>query len=89
MKLKSAEGIVRYVQNGDETASFYDTIGFQVKTREPHQASAYLDWFWIDFLSKRDQLGRKKRPLGGMPIGPYSWKTGQKSSETEVKGSSS
>ena len=38
---------------------------------------------------KRDQLGRKKRPLGGTPTGPYSWKTGQKSSEIEVKGSSS
>jgi catechol 2,3-dioxygenase-like lactoylglutathione lyase family enzyme len=60
MKLKSAAGIVCHVKNVDETAHFYETLGFQLKTREPDRVSAYLNWFWIDFLS-RDQ---EERPEG-------------------------
>ena len=54
MKLKSAAGMVYYVKNVEETAHFYETVGFQVKTREPDRVSASLNWFWID-LRSRDQ----------------------------------
>lgn len=54
MKLKSAAGIVCYVQDVEATAHFYETLGFQFKTREPARVTAYLNWFWIDFLA-RDQ----------------------------------
>jgi catechol 2,3-dioxygenase-like lactoylglutathione lyase family enzyme len=57
MKLKSAAGMVYYVKNVEETAHFYETVGFQVKTREADRVSASLNWFWID-LRSRDQEER-------------------------------
>jgi catechol 2,3-dioxygenase-like lactoylglutathione lyase family enzyme len=59
MKLKSAAGIVCYVKSVDETAHFYETLGFQVKTREPDRVSAYLNWFWIDFRSPDQEEGQE------------------------------
>ena len=58
MKLKSAAGIVCYVKDVDKTAHFYETLGFQLKTREADRVTAYLNWFWIDFLSR----GKVERP---------------------------
>ena len=57
MKLKSAAGIVCYVKDVEETAQFYETLGFQLKTREPSRVTAYLNWFWIDFFSKDSEEG--------------------------------
>ena len=58
MKMKSAAGIVCYVKDVDETAQFYEMLGFQLKTREPHRVTAYVNWFWIDFLS----IDKEERP---------------------------
>lgn len=67
MKLKSAAGIVCYVQDVEATAQFYETLGFQFKTREPARVTAYLNWFWIDFLARDQerQLERKEEATSG------------------------
>ena len=51
MKIKSVAGVTCYVKNVSRTAKFYETLGFAFRKREPHHATAYLNWFWIDFLS--------------------------------------
>lgn len=49
MELKSVAGIVCYVNDLDKTAEFYETLGFQIKTREQNHLTIYLNWFWMDF----------------------------------------
>ncbi len=49
MKLKSAAGTVCYVTDIDKTVEFYEKLGFQFKTRHPERATAYLNWWWLDF----------------------------------------
>ena len=49
MKLKSAAGTVCYVRNLDKTIEFYEKLGFQFKTKDPARATAYLNWWWLDF----------------------------------------
>ena len=51
MKMKSVAGITCFVKNVSRTAKFYETLGFAFRKREPNHATAYLNWFWIDFLS--------------------------------------
>lgn len=58
MKRKSAAGIVCYAKSMEQTAHFYEPIGFQIKACELHRGAAYLNWFWIDFLSHE----QKERP---------------------------
>lgn len=50
MKLKSVSGITCYVSDVDKTIKFYETLGFQFKKKEAAHATAYLNWFWIDFI---------------------------------------
>ncbi len=50
MTMKSVSGITCYVKNVSRTAKFYETLGFAFRKREPDHATAYLNWFWIDFL---------------------------------------
>jgi catechol 2,3-dioxygenase-like lactoylglutathione lyase family enzyme len=49
MQLKSAAGMVCYVRDLDKTVEFYEKLGFKFKTREPARATAYLNWWWVDF----------------------------------------
>jgi catechol 2,3-dioxygenase-like lactoylglutathione lyase family enzyme len=58
MKLKSVSGITCYVKNVNRTVKFYETLGFAFRKREPNHATAYLNWFWIDFLS----IDKEARP---------------------------
>ena len=51
MKMKSVSGITCYVKNIGKTARFYEALGFIFRKKEPTRATAYLNWFWIDFLS--------------------------------------
>jgi catechol 2,3-dioxygenase-like lactoylglutathione lyase family enzyme len=50
MKMKSIAGITCYVRDLNKTAEFYKAPGFQFKVMEPDHLSAFLNWFWIDFL---------------------------------------
>jgi catechol 2,3-dioxygenase-like lactoylglutathione lyase family enzyme len=49
MKFKSAAGTVCYVKNLERTVEFYERLGFQFKTKEPGRATAYINWWWVDF----------------------------------------
>lgn len=49
MKLKSGAGIVCYVQDIAKTVEFYQQLGFEFKVKEPTRATAYINWWWIDF----------------------------------------
>ena len=50
MNLKSVSGVVCYVKNIPKTVQFYKTLGFTFKKEKPTHATAYSNWFWIDFL---------------------------------------
>ncbi|OGG28942.1 hypothetical protein A2973_01415 [Candidatus Gottesmanbacteria bacterium RIFCSPLOWO2_01_FULL_49_10] len=50
MKVKSVSGITCYVQDLQKTAKFYEALGFHIKVNEPNHITAYVNWFWIDFL---------------------------------------
>jgi catechol 2,3-dioxygenase-like lactoylglutathione lyase family enzyme len=68
MKIKSVSGITCYVKNLDETAKFYEALGFEIKKREPDHMTAYSNWFWIDFLAS-DQNTRAEEYAKGMASG--------------------
>ena len=51
MKMKSVAGITCFVKNLNNTAKFYETLGFEIKKRETNHITAYLNWFWIDFVA--------------------------------------
>jgi len=48
MKMSSISGVVCYVKDLDETAAFYEKLGFRLK-RDADQLTAYVNWFWITF----------------------------------------
>lgn len=49
MKLKSGAGIVCYVKDIANTVAFYEQLGFEFKLKEKTRATAYINWWWIDF----------------------------------------
>jgi predicted enzyme related to lactoylglutathione lyase len=49
MKPKSGAGIVCYVKDIATTIEFYERLGFEFKLKESTRATAYLNWWWIDF----------------------------------------
>jgi predicted enzyme related to lactoylglutathione lyase len=49
MKFKSAAGSVCYVKDVARTVEFYEKLGFTFKTKEPDRATAYINWWWVDF----------------------------------------
>ncbi len=51
MKMKSVSGIICLVKDLEKTTEFYKTLGFDYKKNVPGvSATAYLNWFWIEFL---------------------------------------
>lgn len=48
MKMSSISGVVCYVKDLDETAAFYEKLGFRLK-RDADRVTAYVNWFWIQF----------------------------------------
>jgi predicted lactoylglutathione lyase len=49
MKLKSGAGIVCYVKDIAKTVEFYEELGFEFKHKDSTRATAYINWWWIDF----------------------------------------
>ncbi len=52
MKMSSISGVVCHVKDLDETAAFYEKLGFRLKRdTKPglDQLTAYVNWFWITF----------------------------------------
>ncbi len=52
MKLKSISGLVCYVKNLQKTIAFYDSLGFRFGKQDEAHATAYVNWFWIDFVAQ-------------------------------------
>lgn len=51
MKMKSVAGIIYLVKDLDEVTEFYKKLGFTFRKEVPGVAvTAYLNWFWIEFL---------------------------------------
>ena len=51
LKMKSVSGTVCLVTDLDKTVAFYETLGFTFRKTVPGvSATAYLNWFWIEFL---------------------------------------
>ena len=61
MKMKSVSGITCFVENVNRTAEFYEKLGFTFRKREADHATAYLNWFWIDFLPVNAAAGTESR----------------------------
>lgn len=55
MKIKSVSGIVCYVANLKQTVRFYKVLGFTFKEEAKFHAKGYINWFWIDFISAKDE----------------------------------
>ena len=74
MKIKSVSGVICYVKNINKTVKFYETLGFVFKKIEPHRATAYVNWFWIDFLSVDKESSpefRKEAKLSNKGAGTF------------------
>jgi uncharacterized glyoxalase superfamily protein PhnB len=51
MKMKSVAGIICLVSSLEEIIAFYTALGFEFRKQVPDvSATAYLNWFWIEFL---------------------------------------
>lgn len=51
MKMKSVAGIICLVKDLKPTITFYETLGFEFRKTVPGiSATAYLNWFWMEFL---------------------------------------
>ena len=65
MKIKSVSGIACFVKSLARTAAFYETLGFEIRKREPNHIAAYSNWFWIDFLAiGKDERAKPERGDG-------------------------
>ena len=49
MKIKSVSGVTCYVKNLNKTVKFYEALGFEFRNKDAGRATAYVNWFWIDF----------------------------------------
>lgn len=71
VKMKSVAGIICLVKELEPVIEFYQALGFEFKKQTPGvSATAYLNWFWIEFLLE-DQVVTKafKADLGVSPRG--------------------
>lgn len=49
--MKSISGFIYLVKDLNMTTEFYKKLGFEFKKQNPGvSATAYLNWFWIEFL---------------------------------------
>ncbi len=54
MKLKSISGVVLLVRDLKRTAAFYEKIGFRLGKQQHNRLTAYVNWFWMDFVVADD-----------------------------------
>lgn len=54
MKISSISGLVYRVSDLDKTVEFYESLGFRIGKREEHQATCYVNWFWLRFVAETD-----------------------------------
>lgn len=50
-KMKTVAGVICLVKELEPSIAFYEALGFEFKKQVPGvAATAYLNWFWIEFL---------------------------------------
>ena len=54
MKISSIAGLVYRTRDLDKTIEFYETLGFRPGKRDEHQATFYVNWFWMTFTTDHD-----------------------------------
>lgn len=62
MKISSISGLVYRVTDLDKTTEFYESLGFRIGKREDHQATCYVNWFWVRFVADPNADGTKPEP---------------------------
>lgn len=51
MKINSISGLVYRVKDLDKTVEFYETLGFRIGKRDDDEATCYVNWFWVRFVT--------------------------------------
>ena len=62
MKISSISGLVYRVRDLDKTVEFYESLGFRIGKREDHQATCYVNWFWVRFVVDADSYRGEPEP---------------------------
>ena len=62
MKISSISGLVYRVRDLDKTVEFYESLGFRMGKRDDHEATCYVNWFWVRFVADLDTDGRTQEP---------------------------
>lgn len=62
MKVSSISGLVYRVRDLDKTVEFYESLGFRIGKREEHQATCYVNWFWVKFVVDPNGAGSTPEP---------------------------
>ncbi len=50
--MNSISGLLFLVKDLDKTAEYYEKLGFNFKNRTADYATAYLNWFWLEFVAQ-------------------------------------
>ncbi|HEU4540941.1 MAG TPA: VOC family protein [Jiangellaceae bacterium] len=58
MKISSISGLVYQVRDLDKTLEFYESLGFRMGKRDDHEATCYVNWFWLRFVVDADGSSR-------------------------------
>lgn len=61
MKISSISGLVYPVRDLDQTAEFYEQLGFRLGKRDEHQLTCYVNWFWLTFTIDHDHVAAGPR----------------------------
>ena len=62
MKISSISGLVYRVGDLDNTVEFYESLGFRMGKRDDHEATCYVNWFWVRFVADSDSDGGEPEP---------------------------
>ena len=54
MKISSISGLTYPARDLDQTAEFYESLGFRPGKRDDHQLTRYVNWFWVTFTTQHD-----------------------------------
>lgn len=54
MKIGSISGVEYRVKNLERTVQFYESLGFRTGKRDDHEATCYINWFWVRFVESDD-----------------------------------
>jgi catechol 2,3-dioxygenase-like lactoylglutathione lyase family enzyme len=52
MDLKSVSGFTLYAKDLDESADFYETLGFKIEKRESGHVLLRVNWFTVDLVDR-------------------------------------